>query len=152
MDEVLKQAPDEMTYDEVELIFNKNDKNILNTLIELWKVKENTIKNYGKLNRSDLFKYYDVIDILIMPSISEGLGMSMVECCIAGIPTISSNTDGAKQFIINEFNGLIINSREPNYYIEAINKIIKSYDTYSLNCINFSKKNNNFISKPIYFP
>ena len=50
----------------------------------------------------------------------------MVECCIAGIPTISSNTDGAKQFIINEFNGLIINSREPNYYIEAINKIIKS--------------------------
>jgi glycosyltransferase involved in cell wall biosynthesis len=115
-------------------------------------MKENAIKNYGKLNRSDLFKYYDVIDILIMPSISEGLGMSMVECCIAGIPTISSNTDGAKQFITNEFNGLIINSREPNYYIEAINKIIISYDTYSLNCINFSEKNNNFISKPIYFP
>ena len=45
MDEVLKQAPDGMTYDEVELIFNKNDKNILNTLIELWNVKENTIKN-----------------------------------------------------------------------------------------------------------
>ena len=48
MDEVLKQAPDGMTYDEVELIFNKNDKNILNTLIELWKVQENTIKNVSE--------------------------------------------------------------------------------------------------------
>lgn len=45
MDEVFKQAPDEMTYDEVEVIFNKNNKNILNTLIELWEVRENTIKN-----------------------------------------------------------------------------------------------------------
>ena len=114
-------------------------------------INENSIKNYGKLHRTDLFKLYDVIDILIMPSISEGLGMAMVECCIAGIPTISSNTDGGKQFIINEYNGLIINSRVPKYYIEAIYKMIKSYDAYSLNCINFSEKNNNFIAQPIYF-
>jgi len=48
MDEVFKQAPDEMTYDEVEVIFNKNNKNILNTLIELWEVRENTIKNVSE--------------------------------------------------------------------------------------------------------
>jgi hypothetical protein len=48
MDEVIKQAPDGMTYEQVELIFNKNDKNFLNTLIELWKVQENTIKNISE--------------------------------------------------------------------------------------------------------
>ncbi len=49
MDEVIKQAPDGMTYEQVELIFNKNDKNILNTLIDLWKVQENTIKNISEI-------------------------------------------------------------------------------------------------------
>jgi hypothetical protein len=48
MDEVIKQAPVGMTYEQVELIFNKNDKNILKTLIELWKVQENTIKNISE--------------------------------------------------------------------------------------------------------
>lgn len=49
MDEVYKQAPDGMTYEEVEAIFNKNDKNILNTLIELWEVKEKNVKNISEI-------------------------------------------------------------------------------------------------------
>ena len=45
MDEVIKQAPENMKYEDIEIIYNKNDKNVLNTLIELWNVQDKSIKN-----------------------------------------------------------------------------------------------------------
>ena len=48
MDEVLKQAPDGITRDDIEIIFNNNDKDVLKTLIELWKIQEKTIKNISE--------------------------------------------------------------------------------------------------------
>lgn len=48
MDEVLKQAPDGITSDYIEIIFNNNDKDVLKTLIELWKIQEKTIKNISE--------------------------------------------------------------------------------------------------------
>jgi hypothetical protein len=48
MDEVFKQAPDGISYEEVEIIFNNNDKDVLKTLIELWRIQEKTIKNISE--------------------------------------------------------------------------------------------------------
>lgn len=48
MDEVFKQAPDGMNYEDIEIIFNNNDKDVLKTLIELWKIQEKTIKNISE--------------------------------------------------------------------------------------------------------
>ncbi len=113
-------------------------------------IKDNIIM-YGKLKRNDLFLFLKDIDILIMPSFSEGIGMAMVECCIAGIPTIASSTDGSNQFIKHNYNGKIINSRDPLIYLNAIEDLINNYDLYSKNCIEYSEINNNFISNPITF-
>ncbi len=48
MDEVFKQAPDGMNYEDIEIIFNNNDKDVLKTLIELWKIQEKIIKNISE--------------------------------------------------------------------------------------------------------
>jgi hypothetical protein len=48
MDEVLKQAPDGLTYEEVETVFIRNDKNVLDTLIELWKIPDKNVKNISE--------------------------------------------------------------------------------------------------------
>jgi len=47
MEEVFKQSPIKMTYDEVEIIFLKNNKNILETLEELWMLDNKSVKNIG---------------------------------------------------------------------------------------------------------
>jgi glycosyltransferase involved in cell wall biosynthesis len=86
-----------------------------------------------------------------LPSKSEGLGMVMVECCIAGIPTITSKTDGSLQFIKNKETGIIVPKNDINLYINAVNEIISNYQFYSSNCIKYSIDNNFFISKPIAF-
>jgi len=38
------QAPSHITYEEAEVIFKKNNENIVNTLAELWDIKDNTVK------------------------------------------------------------------------------------------------------------
>ena len=48
MDEVFKQAPDGLTYEEVETIFIRNDNNVLDTLIELWKIPEKNVNNISE--------------------------------------------------------------------------------------------------------
>jgi len=47
MEEVFKQSPIKMTYTEVEIIFLKNNKNVLETLDELWMLDNKSIKNIG---------------------------------------------------------------------------------------------------------
>jgi len=113
--------------------------------------EDKCIIKYGKLNRNEVFNHFNEINLLIMPSFSEGLGMSMVECCIAGIPTIATSTDGSKQFIINNYNGLIINSRNPLDFLDGIKIVMNNYNYFSINCIRYSENNNNFISNPIKF-
>ena len=105
------------------------------------------IIQYGPLIRDELFNQLKSIDILIFPSISEGLGMVMVECCIAGIPTIASETDGSLQFLNKEI-GMIIRKRSSNIFLEKLEEMIENYDTYKNNCINFSNSNNYFIAQP----
>ena len=38
MDEVMKQAPDNVLREDVEVIFKKNNENVIDTLIDLWKL------------------------------------------------------------------------------------------------------------------
>jgi len=45
MEEVFKQSPIELSYDEIEVIFLKNNKNVLETLAELWKVCDEKVYN-----------------------------------------------------------------------------------------------------------
>lgn len=109
------------------------------------------IINYGAIPQELLFQKLKDIDILLLPSKSEGLGMVMVECCIAGIPTITSKTDGSLQFIKNKETGIIVTSNTVNAYLEAINEIKSNYEYYSNNCIQYSIEHNFFISKAISF-
>jgi hypothetical protein len=48
MDQILLQAPPNMTYEEIEVIFKKNNENIINTLSALWDIKELPKKNKTK--------------------------------------------------------------------------------------------------------
>lgn len=106
------------------------------------------ILQYGPLKRNELFNQLKKVDILIFPSISEGLGMVMVECCIAGIPTIASETDGSLQFLNNNNIGMIVKKRSYSVFIEKLDQMIENYEYFSNNCINFSNTNNNFIAQP----
>ena len=43
MDSLIQQAPSHLTIEEIEIVYNKNDSNVINTLAELWNISDNTV-------------------------------------------------------------------------------------------------------------
>jgi hypothetical protein len=43
MDNIIKQAPDNFTNEEIENIYNKNNQDVAKTLAELWDIKEEVV-------------------------------------------------------------------------------------------------------------
>lgn len=78
----------------------KKDENVVLLLIgegELEKEVKNKVKKIGLENnviflgrRAEAYKYYQAMDVFVLPSRYEGLGMVAIEAQAAGIPTICS--------------------------------------------------------------
>ena len=65
---------------------------------------ENRIKLLGL--RDDVMKHMRASDIFIMPSRYEGLSIAMIEAMACGLPIISSDVRGLRDYIKHEQNGL----------------------------------------------
>jgi len=80
------------------------------------------IKFYGEVSLSELF--YKEIDILVLPSISEGLPVTILEGMASGVIIVASNVGGITEVIKNEHNGLLINGSNPDEITNAIEKLV----------------------------
>jgi len=61
----MKQVPENMTYKEVETIFLRNDKNIIDTLTEIWNIPIKNVENVVDENKKkwdEIREIYDSID------------------------------------------------------------------------------------------
>jgi len=73
-------------------------------------------------------KVYDVIaaaDILLLPSRWEGFALAPVESMLLGTPVIVSSETSLHELVIDEFNGLIIQSLEPEIISAMLPSISK---------------------------
>jgi hypothetical protein len=63
MDELIKQAPENITYNDLEIIFLRNNKNIVDTLAEVWNIPVNNINNNDNKDKWKMIREtYDEID------------------------------------------------------------------------------------------
>ena len=70
----------------------------------------------------ELYKYYSIADILIIPSLLEGFGIPVIEAMHLGIPVIASNADSLPE-IVGEA-GIIVKKRSTKFLLKAINLLI----------------------------
>lgn len=60
------------------------------------------------------------LDIFVMPSLWEGLGVAAIEAQACGVPVIASNVDGLKEVVGDKKTGLLVESRNSKALAEAI--------------------------------
>lgn len=72
--------------------------------------------------QSDVYPFYQLIDIFFLPSLYEGLPMVLLEAVGSGVPTISMNVGSISEVIIPEKTGLLI---EPENHIEFVKELIR---------------------------
>jgi len=116
---------------------NKYDQ-YLKQLIFNFKLESNVIfEGY----QSNVHKYYEMFDFVILPSVSEGCPYNLIEAMAHGVPIIASNVGGNHELIQNNINGFLIeylNIRD----IEKKNVYIHNYNEH-LSTIGYIINNDN---------
>lgn len=73
---------------------------------------------------SEIPKYMSAADVFVLPSISEGLPLVILEALATGVPVVASRVGGIPDVVINEYNGLIVEPRDVEGFAKAILRIL----------------------------
>jgi len=102
------------------------------------------VVNYGFINNEpELAKIYQSSDICISFSRSENLPQFLTQAASCGLPLMGFNVDGIPEVIIDNYNGLLINSYDLNSFKKKFINLINN--TNLLN--QFSKNSRNIALK-----
>lgn len=72
---------------------------------------DNYVTFLGLVN--DMSEFYQSVDLLVSPSLSESFGNVNIEAAYFGCPAIVSNIDGLSETVINNLTGLILDPDMP---------------------------------------
>jgi glycosyltransferase involved in cell wall biosynthesis len=86
-------------------------------------VDELGVSNHVRLigYEKDIEKFLSVLDLFILPSLTEGLPISLLEAMASGRAVIASKVGGIKEVIQNSINGILI----PPMDVKALSESIK---------------------------
>ncbi len=76
---------------------------------------------------SDILSFYSSLDLFVMPSLWEGLGIAVLEAAALEIPVIASSVDGLNEIIENNIDGILV---APGNSGELADRIIESITHY----------------------
>tara|TARA_B100002019_G_scaffold268269_1_gene260049 strand:- start:542 stop:1639 length:1098 start_codon:yes stop_codon:yes gene_type:complete len=121
------------------------EKNSLQKLTESLKQKSR-VAFLGNIPNSDIGAIFSKCFASISASKSEAFGIVNIESLREGTPVVCTNTEGAKDIIVNGKNGFIVDLTKKNDLSKTISKIIKNWDFFSVNALNtfnekYSKEN-----------
>ncbi|MGM0607778.1 MAG: glycosyltransferase [Candidatus Muiribacteriota bacterium] len=72
------------------------------------------------------FKFLNAADIFVLSSEYEGFGNVILEAMTCKTPVISTKTSGAKDIIINDFNGIILQKNTASELAKKINYLLEN--------------------------
>ena len=90
--------------------------------------KDFTFHHVDVLNRKELAMLLNEIDIFVDFSSYQAMGLTALEAMSCGATVIVPQTGGAKEFVVHEFNGLIVDTSSEKACQEAINKLVFNND------------------------
>lgn len=104
-----------------------SDKKCERTIIDL--IRQLGLQEYFKIiveyvPYSEMPKRMIAADVFVLPSISEGLGLVVLEAMASGVPVICSKVGGIIDLISDSINGLLVEPRDTNALSEAIIRLL----------------------------
>jgi glycosyltransferase involved in cell wall biosynthesis len=76
-------------------------------------------------HQKNVAEYYIAMDLHVLPSHREGLGLTPLEAGAMEIPSVVTNIDGLKETVINEKTGIKVPVKDPVKLAEAIDSLLK---------------------------
>lgn len=102
------------------------DGSLMNSLKDLVKHLniDSNVKFIGKVPNSKTPIFYNMMDIVVFPSIKESFGVAVVEALAAERVVVASKVGGISEIITNGINGILVHPQNIKELIDAIDKLI----------------------------
>jgi len=76
--------------------------------------------------KEDVYNFLQSLDIFVLPSITEGFSLATIEAMNAGIPVVATKSGGPEEIIINNKNGILVNSGDQISLADGISRLIEN--------------------------
>lgn len=73
----------------------------------------------------EIEKILPQMDLFILPSVWEGLGIAIIEAQAVGVPVLAANIGGIKELIEHKKTGLLFEPKNPQAIFEAVDSLLK---------------------------
>jgi len=80
----------------------------------------------GFIKEKDKVKYYQLADILLLPSLKEGFGMTITEAGACAVPAVGADNYSIKEIIQDEKTGFLAKLNNVDDWVDKLNQLIKS--------------------------
>lgn len=112
-------------YENINLILvgDGEDRQYLKELTEKLNLSQN-VNFVGQVPNDNIPYYMMCSDIFVLPSISEGLPLVILEAMASGLPIITTNVRGLPEIVIDRENGLLVDSKSTNDLADKILEMI----------------------------
>ena len=87
---------------------------------------DNYVNFTGKKSREDIVKYYHLANLFVLPSLSEGLSMTLLEAWAAKLPVIVTTVGDHTALVKNGHNGFLVPPRNSEQLAATILKATSS--------------------------
>ncbi len=86
---------------------------------------EDIVKFTGKVSEEALLDHYTRCDIFVLPSLWEGLPLTLLEAASAGLPIISTEVGGIPSIFAHGENAMLVKARKSRELAEEMQKLIR---------------------------
>lgn len=80
------------------------------------------IRHFKNIDDQELFQYYALSDIFVLPTLYEGLPLVLLEAEACGLPIITTQTGENEQVVKDGLNGFLVPPKDPIAIAEAVEK------------------------------
>jgi len=75
--------------------------------------------------RNDVPALLSLFDVFVLPSLSEGLSMALLEAMAAGKPVVATNVGGNSELVLDGDTGFLIDAESPESISDRVVKVLK---------------------------
>jgi glycosyltransferase involved in cell wall biosynthesis len=75
-------------------------------------------------HRDDVAELLATCDLLVLPSLYEGLPLSVLEAMAAGKPVVATSVGGTPEAVLDGETGFLVPSRDPTALVRAIQRLL----------------------------
>jgi glycosyltransferase involved in cell wall biosynthesis len=74
--------------------------------------------------REDIPRLLAVMDVFVLPSLSEGHSIALLEAMLAGRPVVASRVGGNSELVLEGETGILVPSKDPDALTEALHRLL----------------------------